>query len=145
MERRFTQLIGRYGSSLGAFALGFLTFLWIRLVHPAFSSNDWLAPNLLIACKVANSVVLGFIAGLVLEESVRREQEGDYDSAADSCLRWGLAGIVLFLLVPMASIDDALRNPAAHYRQMLSFYLPSVAATVALFIRGVALAKRCKR
>jgi hypothetical protein len=110
--------------------------------HPALASELLLDPAKVL--NVMAAITLGAAGGSVLSNSLTLELDGAIEEASALCLSYGLAGAVLFILAPLAPVNESLDNISGDYRLMLSSYLPCIASVAALLIRAATLSLRCR-
>ena len=85
------------------------------------------------------SFIVGAFLGGAASDAVYFLSQSQTSDAADSCLRWGLAFLILFILGPLANIDEAWHHIGSQYLAMLHFHAPAVLASILLVICGVRL------
>jgi hypothetical protein len=95
--------------------------------------------------KMIVSAAVGGMVGWARGESALLELSGQLDLAEDVCLRWGMAGIVLFVLAPFADCDYAVRHLANAYIQMLRSYFPCIAIVAILLARYAGISNLRRR
>jgi hypothetical protein len=132
----------RLGPFFGGMTLGSVTLYidWF-LPPPGMHRGTWTAdyPYLF---AVAFSVVIGAVLGGAMAESAESEVAGQFETAADACLRWGLATVALLVLVPFLDFDSAVRDVVGAYAAMLRGYGPALFTALLLLVRGTVLARR---
>ncbi|MDR3707842.1 MAG: hypothetical protein P4L33_06060 [Capsulimonadaceae bacterium] len=143
-DLRAFQRLCRFGPLLGAIWIGLLTGAVDWYLPPPGTQRGYWEADYPYWLSIAFSIVLGSIAGGVLGEAAEHQLAGRIDQAAESCLRWGLAGMVLFLLGPLADFDFAIRHIGYQYSCLVRSFLPMIVVTLFILGRGFVLASSQK-
>lgn len=140
-ERRLWRTLCQFSPVIGATWIGFPTAVIDWLLPPIGTHRGTWAADYTYWLALAISIALGAFAGAVAGEAGDLELQGRWDEAAETCLRWGIAGSVLLLLGPMANFDYAIRHIAAQYVGLIRSFFPLIVATLAILWRGIILAR----
>jgi hypothetical protein len=130
-------IVNAFLSLLGAIVLAALTLAF----DLALNGISTVQASFQMQAAVAFAVVVAFFVGTILSAALIDARhdlaKGMTAQAADVCLRWGLAGVILYTLGPLSNVDYALQNVDRQFVVMLHFHALGALSSLAVLYWGM--------